>query len=71
MKQVYRTICKALLLIGMFLYYNNVHAQVIIKDTYLDNFASTYVKSLDEFIQRFNGKEYHPDLVKEGNERVL
>lgn len=37
-------------------------AQLTVKGGYLDVFAATYVKSLDEFIQRFNGDEFHPDL---------
>lgn len=37
-------------------------SQIISFDTYLDTFNSSCVKSLDEFIQRFNGEEFHPDL---------
>lgn len=55
-------ICKKLLLSVIIFNYTSSYAQIIIKDTYLDVFASTYVKSIDEFMQRFNGDELHPDL---------
>ena len=37
-------------------------AQIIIKDTNLNDFASSYVMSVDEFIHRFNAESIHPQL---------
>lgn len=60
--ELFCSICKKLLLSIIFFNYTSGYAQIIIKDTYLDIFASTYVKSIDEFMQRFNADELHPDL---------
>ena len=40
-------------------------AQAVHYDTYLDGLSSSFVLSLDEFIQRFNAEEFHPDINTE------
>lgn len=39
-------------------------AQTILPDATLDHSFSVYVKSVDEFMQRFNGDELHPNVKK-------
>lgn len=41
---------------------NDCFAQIVIKDNYLNIYASNYVKSLDEFVKRFNAEELKPNL---------
>lgn len=62
MNKVLSWISKVLLPTVLFFNFSSSQAQIILKDTYLDIFASTYVKSIDEFMHRFNGDELHPDL---------
>lgn len=49
-------------LFALLLNFELCSGQIIIGDTYLNVFASTYVKSLEEFSQRFNAQEFHPDI---------
>lgn len=44
--------------------------QTVHYDTYLDGLTSAYVKSLDEFIQRFNAEEFHPDIDTENKDNL-
>lgn len=39
-------------------------AQTILPDVTLDHSFSVYVKSVNEFMQRFNGEELHPNVKK-------
>lgn len=61
-KILFGRINHAMLLIVLLFNFTDIYAQIIIKDMYLDVFATTYVKSIDEFMLRFNAEELHPDL---------
>lgn len=50
--------------------FGSCFAQTVHFDTYLDGLTSAYVKSLDEFIQRFNAEEFHPDINTENNDNL-
>lgn len=70
MNRLINGFCKALLLVVLLVSCENGFAQIIKGDSYLDIFASTYIKSLDEFMQRFNAEEYHPDIDTANNENL-
>lgn len=61
---------KSLLLVILLAYCQFESAQIIIGDPYLDVFASTNVNSIDEFMRRFNGEEFHPDLDTTNKENL-
>lgn len=46
-------------------------AQVIVSKNSLDHAYARNVKSLDEFIARFNGDEFHPDVPDDSTKRMV
>lgn len=70
MSVVYNSLRKALLPVLLFLNCEIGFAQIIIGDTFLDVYAATYVKSIEEFMQRFNAEELHPDLDTTRNDNL-
>ena len=62
---------RVILILFLFLIHCELgRAQIIVNDPYLDVFASSYVKSFDEFIGRFNADEYHPDIDTTQNDNL-
>jgi len=59
-----------LLLTILVVNFGSCYAQAVYYDTYLDGLSSAYVKSLDEFIQRFNAEEFHPDINTENKDNL-
>ena len=49
---------------------SNGFAQAIGGNSFLNKLNSAYVKSLDEFISRFNMEEFHPDIYYEEDENL-
>ena len=62
MRAVYYYFRVAVLPFLLFLNCKNGFSQIIVGDSFLDIYASAYVKSVDEFMQRFNAEDFHPDL---------
>ena len=46
------------------------YAQMGVGNEFLNSLNEAYVKSLDEFIQRFNAKEFHPNIDYEKDENL-
>lgn len=53
---------KQVIFILLFLCGQLCEAQTVIPDVTLDHNFSVYVKSVDEFMRRFNGEELHPNV---------
>lgn len=70
MSVVINSIRKALFPVLVFFNCEFCFAQFITEDTYLDTYAATYVMSVDEFMQRFNAEELHPDLDTTRNDNL-
>lgn len=70
MRAVINSLKKALLLVVVSLYSEVCFAQIIVGDTFLDTYAATYVKSVEEFMRRFNSEEIHPDLDTTHNDNL-
>ena len=64
MKQIF------ILLSFLFLSFNLAEAQVTVSKNSLDHAFARNVKSLDEFIARFNGDEFHPDVPDDSLKRI-
>ena len=64
MKQIF------ILLSFLFLSFNLAEAQVTVSKNSLDHAFARNVKSLDEFIARFNGDEFHPDVPDGSLKRI-
>lgn len=45
-------------------------AQIVDGDYFLNSLNAAYVKSIDEFIQRFNAEEFHPSIYNEKEENL-
>lgn len=58
---MFKNICKILVLI-LIIHNKICVGQIFVEDSNLDYLTNAYVKSLDEFIQRFNADEFHPDI---------
>lgn len=70
MNSVIDSLKKALLLVLFFINCELCFAQIIVNDTFLDKYAATYVKSVEELIRRFNMEELHPDLDTTRNDNL-
>lgn len=60
----------SLLMVFSLVFASNGFAQAIGGNLFLNKLNSAYVKSLDEFISRFNMEEFHPDIYYEEDENL-
>ncbi len=65
-----RVVSMFLVLASLFFSCQSGFAQIISGDPFLNNLNAAYVKSIDEFIQRFNGEAFHPNFYYEEEEKT-
>lgn len=65
-----RCFIKRIALVCLLITCKSAVAQIVGGDYFLNSLNSAYVKSIDEFIQRFNAEEFHPGIYYEEEENL-
>lgn len=65
-----RKISKFLVLASLLVVSKSGFAQIASGDSFLNSLNAAYVKSIDEFIMRFNEESFHPDIYYEEEENL-
>lgn len=65
-----RSFIKSIALVCLLITCKSGVAQIVDGDSFLNSLNVAYVKSIDEFIKRFNTEEFHPDIYYEEEENL-